>query len=193
MTNRFECDKCFKILTTRCGFRRHKCPLLIRGARVNCEICARSFANEESLGSHTRRYHTDEKVENQSTEIKSELMDEKSPLHVPRWNLHTVDQTTQTSVRDECKARIFEFMWRGLSNKGSTPYGMLDVYRIKKRFFQNLHSFFNFKLEIMLSEGEQALVGAILETNNLGECRDILNENLDIFVDILTKANVWFE
>ena len=70
---------------------------------------------------------------------------------------------------------------------------MLDVYQIKKRFFQNLHSFFNFKLEIMLSEGEQALVGAILETNNLSECRDILNENLYIFVGILTKANVWFE
>ncbi len=104
-----------------------------------------------------------------------------------------IDQTSEMSVRDECKARMFGFMWRGLSNDRSTPYRMLDAYQIKKRFFQNLHSFFDFKLETILNDREQALVSAILETDGLEECKNILNENLDVFVGILAKANAWFK
>ena len=105
-----------------------------------------------------------------------------------------INQNSETmSIKDGCKARMFGFMWRGLSNNRSTPYRMLDVYQIKKRFFQNLHPFFDFKLEKVLNEREQALVNAILEIYSLEDNKNILNENLDIFVGILAKANAWFE
>ena len=199
-----KCDKCPKHFKDHSSLRRHQygCP---SGPRATCPSCNKSFANRGSLATHKWKIHSKRAVRTKGN-MEEKQMDNNSRVAAVETKYNTliggkvkaeensrIDQTSEMSVRDECKARMFGFMWRGLSNDRSTPYRMLDAYQIKKRFFQNLHSFFDFKLETILNDREQALVSAILETDGLEECKNILNENLDVFVGILAKANAWFE
>ena len=157
--------------------------------RVTCDACNKTFKNMNSLYTHRSHFHP--KI--QSSGVKEEMIECSKSTPPPLEVSTTVDRSTQISVRDECKVRMFDFMWRSFSNDRSIPYRILDVYQIKKRFFDNLHSFFDFKLEAILNNREQMLVSAILDSYNLEESRIILNENLDIFVNILSKANDWLE
>ena len=174
--------------------------------KVTCPTCNKTLARKYSLDRHIARFH----AAVQEPIVKSEQFTQEIPIvkseqledlqEIPnivksdqRGDLQDVrDKGVQTSLRNECKERVFDFMWRGVTCQ-SIPYGILDVYQIKKRFFQNLHSFFQFKLEEILNSREQLLVGAMLDSNSLEESRVILNGHLDIFVSILSKAQNWVE
>ena len=127
----------------------------------------------------------------QSSEVKEEMSE--APKSTTMEASTTIDKSTQISVRDECKARMFDFMWKDFSNDRSIPYKILDVYQIKKRFFDKLHEYFDFKLDTVLNSKELMMVNAMMDSYNLEESRIILNENLNIFADILSKANDWLE
>ena len=147
--------------------------------KVTCPTCNKTLARKYSLDRHIARFH----AAVQESIVKSEQLEDLQDFR---------DKGVQTSLRNECKERVFDFMWRGVTCQ-SIPYGILDVYQIKKRLFQNLHSFFQFKLEEILNSREQLLVGAMLDSNPLEESRVILNGHLDIFISILSKAQNWVE
>ena len=176
--------------------------------KVTCPTCNKTLARKYSLDRHIARFH----AAVQESIVKSEQLEDLQEIPIvkseqlgdlqeipnivksdQRGDLQDFrDKDVQTSLRDECKERVFDFMWRGVACQ-SIPYGILDVYQIKKRLFQNLHSFFQFKLEEILNSREQLLVGAMLDSNSLEESRVILNEHLDIFISILSKAQNWVE
>ena len=161
--------------------------------KVTCPTCNKTLARKYSLDRHIARFH----AAVQESIVKSEQLEDLQEIPIvksdQRGDLQDFrDKGVQTSLRNECKERVFDFMWRGVTCQ-SIPYGILDVYQIKKRFFQNLHSFFQFKLEEILNSREQLLVGAMLDSNSLEESRVILNEHLDIFISILSKAQNWVE
>ena len=161
--------------------------------KVTCPTCNKTLARKYSLDRHIARFH----AAVQESIVKSEQLEDLQEIPIvksdQRGDLQDFrDKDVQTSLRNECKERVFDFMWRGVTCQ-SIPYGILDVYQIKKRFFQNLHSFFQFKLEEILNSREQLLVGAMLDSNSLEESRVILNEHLDIFISILSKAQNWVE
>ena len=162
--------------------------------KVTCPTCNKTLARKYSLDRHIARFH----AAVQESIVKSEQLGDLQEIpnivkSDQRGDLQDFrDKDVQTSLRNECKERVFDFMWRGVTCQ-SIPYGILDVYQIKKRFFQNLHSFFQFKLEEILNSREQLLVGAMLDSNSLEESRVILNEHLDIFISILSKAQNWVE
>ena len=176
--------------------------------KVTCPTCNKTLARKYSLDRHIARFHTAVQVPIVKTEqpgdlqeipiVKSEQFTQeipnivKSDQSIPEEVKDVCDKGVQTSLRNECKERVFDFMWRGVTCQ-SIPYGILDVYQIKKRFFQNLHSFFQFKLEEILNSREQLLVGAMLDSNSLEESRVILNGHLDIFISILSKAQNWVD
>ena len=176
--------------------------------KVTCPTCNKTLARKYSLDRHIARFHTAVQVPIVKTEqpgdlqeipiVKSEQFTQeipnivKSDQSIPEEVKDVCDKGVQTSLSNECKQRVFDFMWRGVTCQ-SIPYGILDVYQIKKRFFQNLHSFFQFKLEEILNTREQLLVGAMLDSNSLEESRVILNGHLDIFISILSKAQNWVD
>ena len=190
--------------------------------KVTCPTCNKTLAYKYSLDRHIARFHAavqESIVKSEQLEdlqeipiVKSEQLGDLQEIPIvkseqlgdlqeipnivksdQRGDLQDFrDKGVQTSLRNECKERVFDFMWRGVTCQ-SIPYGILDVYQIKKRFFQNLHSFFQFKLEEILNSREQLLVGAMLDSNSLEESRVILNEHLDIFISILSKAQNWVE
>ena len=176
--------------------------------KVTCPTCNKTLARKYSLDRHIARFH----AAVQGSIVKSEQLEELQEIPIVKseqlGDLQEIpnivksdqggdlqdfsDKGVQTSLRNECKERVFDFMWRGVTCQ-SIPYGILDVYQIKKRLFQNLHSFFQFKLEEILNSREQLLVGAMLDSNSLEESRVILNGHLDIFISILSKAQNWVE
>ena len=176
--------------------------------KVTCPTCNKTLARKYSLDRHIARFH----AAVQESIVKSEQLEDLQEIPIvkseqlgdlqeipnivksdQRGDLQDFrDKDVQTSLRNECKERVFDFMWRGVTYQ-SIPYGMLDVYQIKKRLFQNLHSFFQFKLEEILNSREQLLVDAMLDSNSLEESRVILNGHLDIFISILSKAQNWVE
>ena len=161
--------------------------------KVTCPTCNKTLARKYSLDRHIARFH----AAVQESIVKSEQLEDLQEIPIvksdQRGDLQDFrDKDVQTSLRNECKERVFDFMWRGVTCQ-SIPYGILDVYQIKKRFFQNLHSFFKFKLEEILNSREQLLVDAMLDSNSLEESRVILNGHLDIFISILSKAQNWVE
>ena len=190
--------------------------------KVTCPTCNKTLARKYSLDRHIARFHAavqESIVKSEQLEdlqeipiVKSEQLGDLQEIPIvkseqlgdlqeipnivksdQRGDLQDFrDKDVQTSLRNECKERVFDFMWRGVTCQ-YIPYGILDVYQIKKRFFQNLHSFFQFKLEEILNSREQLLVGAMLDSNSLEESRVILNEHLDIFISILSKAQNWVE
>ena len=162
--------------------------------KVTCPTCNKTLARKYSLDRHIARFH----AAVQESIVKSEQLGDLQEIpnivkSDQRGDLQDFrDKGVQTSLRNECKERVLDFMWRGVTCQ-SIPYGILDVYQIKKRLFQNLHSFFQFKLEEILNSREQLLVGAMLDSNSLEESRVILNGHLDIFISILSKAQNWVE
>ena len=162
--------------------------------KVTCPTCNKTLARKYSLDRHIARFH----AAVQESIVKSEQLEDLQEIpnivkSDQRGDLQDFrDKDVQTSLRNECKERVFDFMWRGVTCQ-SIPYGILDVYQIKKRLFQNLHSFFQFKLDEILNSREQLLVGAMLDSNSLEESRVILNGHLDIFISILSKAQNWVE
>ena len=176
--------------------------------KVTCPTCNKTLARKYSLDRHIARFH----AAVQESIVKSEQLEDLQEIPIvkseqlgdlqeipnivksdQRGDLQDFrDKDVQTSLRNECKERVFDFMWRGVTYQ-SIPYGILDVYQIKKRLFQNLHSFFQFKLDEILNSREQLLVGAMLNSNSLEESRVILNGHLDIFISILSKAQNWVE
>ena len=190
--------------------------------KVTCPTCNKTLAYKYSLDRHIARFHVavqEPIVKSEQLEdlqempiVKSEQLGDLQEMPIvkseqlgdlqeisnivksdQRGDLQDFrDKGVQTSLRNECKERVLDFMWRGVTCQ-SIPYGILDVYQIKKRFFQNLHSFFQFKLEEILNSREQLLVGAMLDSNSLEESRVILNGHLDIFISILSKAQNWVE
>ena len=176
--------------------------------KVTCPTCNKTLARKYSLDRHIARFH----AAVQESIVKSEQLEDLQEMPIvkseqlgdlqeipnivksdQRGDLQDFrDKGVQTSLRNECKERVLDFMWRGVTCQ-SIPYGILDVYQIKKRLFQNLHSFFQFKLEEILNSREQLLVGAMLDSNSLEESRVILNGHLDIFISILSKAQNWVE
>ena len=176
----FNCKKCLKIFKHGSSLRRHRkrCPGEPIAKKediieVACKLCDKKFRNKGSMYYHTLRYHH----ENQS-DMKQELPKSSS------INDHS-ETNNETKDHDKNGCKVY-----GLKRLSSAvPYSMLDVYQIKKNFFQPLHSFFT--LEEVLTEKEQALVSAVLDAENLEESRNIVNEDLDIFMNILTKSFTW--
>lgn len=198
LEDRIKCPACRSTFKSMSNLRNHK-SIYHRpesNKKATCTSCNRTYKNRHTLRNHMCKPTDANDIESSprlddSSDVPHALIKIEENRQKDVLPLFATEQST--SVRDECKARMFGFMWRGLSNDRSNPYRMLDVYQIKKRFFRNLHSFFDFKMEAILDDKEQTLVSAILETDNLGESKDILNENLDIFVGILNKANAWLE
>ena len=186
-----DCKRCSKTMKNSSSLKRHMYRCMVNGKtvksvdkKVTCPTCNKTLARKYSLDRHIARFH----AAVQESIVKSEQLEDLQEIPIvksdQRGDLQDFrDKDVQTSLRNECKERVFDFMWRGI----------LDVYQIKKRFFQNLHSFFQFKLEEILNSREQLLVGAMLDSNSLEESRVILNEHLDIFISILSKAQNWVE
>ena len=195
-----DCKRCSKTMKNSSSLKRHMYRCMVNGKtvksvdkKVTCSTCNKTLARKYSLDRHIARFH----AAVQESIVKSEQLEDLQEIPIvksdQRGDLQDFrDKDVQTSLRNECKERVFDFMWRGVTCQ-SIPYGILDVYQIKKRFFQNLHSFFQFKLEEILNSREQLLVGAMLDSNSLEESRVILNEHLDIFISILSKAQNWVE
>ena len=195
-----DCKRCSKTMKNSSSLKRHMYRCMVNGKtvksvdkKVTCPTCNKTLARKYSLDRHIARFH----AAVQESIVKSEQLEDLQEIPIvksdQRGDLQDFrDKDVQTSLRNECKERVFDFMWRGVTCQ-SIPYGILDVYQIKKRFFQNLHSFFQFKLEEILNSREQLLVGAMLDSNSLEESRVILNEHLDIFISILSKAQNWVE
>ena len=210
-----DCKRCSKTMKNSSSLKRHMYRCMVNGKtvksvdkKVTCPTCNKTLARKYSLDRHIARFH----AAVQESIVKSEQLEDLQEIPIvkseqlgdlqeipnivksdQRGDLQDFrDKDVQTSLRNECKKRVFDFMWRGVTCQ-SIPYGILDVYQIKKRLFQNLHSFFQFKLEEILNSREQLLVGAMLDSNSLEESRVILNEHLDIFISILSKAQNWVE
>ena len=195
-----DCKRCSKTMKNSSSLKRHMYRCMVNGKtvksvdkKVTCQTCNKTLARKYSLDRHIARFH----AAVQESIVKSEQLEDLQEIPIvksdQRGDLQDFrDKDVQTSLRNECKERVFDFMWRGVTCQ-SIPYGILDVYQIKKRLFQNLHSFFQFKLEEILNSREQLLVGAMLDSNSLEESRVILNEHLDIFISILSKAQNWVE
>ena len=196
-----DCKRCSKTMKNSSSLKRHMYRCMANGKtvksmdkKVTCPTCNKTLARKYSLDRHIARFH----AAVQESIVKSEQLGDLQEIpnivkSDQRGDLQDFrDKDVQTSLRNECKERVFDFMWRGVTCQ-SIPYGILDVYQIKKRFFQNLHSFFQFKLEEILNSREQLLVGAMLDSNSLEESRVILNGHLDIFISILSKAQNWVE
>ena len=187
-----DCKRCSKTMKNSSSLKRHMYRCMANGKtvksvdkKVTCPTCNKTLARKYSLDRHIARFH----AAVQESIVKSEQLEDLQEIPIVKSEqLGDV----QTSLRNECKERVFDFMWRGVTYQ-SIPYGILDVYQIKKRLFQNLHSFFQFKLEEILNSREQLLVGAMLDSNSLEESRVILNGHLDIFISILSKAQNWVE
>ena len=185
-----DCEKCGKTLKNASSLQRHLYRCMV-DEKATCPTCNKTFSSKYSLANHKSRFHA-ESVSMEAEIVKSENVKTENMEAVKTEDVKTEDKAVQASLRDECKERVFDFMWRGVTCH-SIPYGILDVYQIKKRFFENLHSFFQFKLEEILNDREQLLVSAMLNSDSLEECRYILNGSLDIFVTILSKAHNWAE
>ena len=210
-----DCKRCSKTMKNSSSLKRHVYRCMANGKtvksvdkKVTCPTCNKTLARKYSLDRHIARFH----AAVQESIVKSEQLEDLQEIPIvkseqlgdlqeipnivksdQRGDLQDFrDKDVQTSLRNEYKERVFDFMWRGVTCQ-SIPYGILDVYQIKKRLFQNLHSFFQFKLEEILNSREQLLVGAMLDSNSLEESRVILNEHLDIFISILSKAQNWVE
>ena len=210
-----DCKRCSKTMKNSSSLKRHMYRCMANGKtvksvdkKVTCPTCNKTLARKYSLDRHIARFHATV----QESIVKSEQLEDLQEIPIvkseqlgdlqeipnivksdQRGDLQDFrDKGVQTSLRNECKERVFDFMWRGVTCQ-SIPYGILDVYQIKKRLFQNLHSFFQFKLEEILNSREQLLVGAMLDSNSLEESRVILNGHLDIFISILSKAQNWVE
>ena len=210
-----DCKRCSKTMKNSSSLKRHMYRCMANGKtvksvdkKVTCPTCNKTLARKYSLDRHIARFH----AAVQESIVKSEQLEDLQEIPIvkseqlgdlqeipnivksdQRGDLQDFrDKDVQTSLRNECKERVFDFMWRGVTCQ-SIPYGILDVYQIKKRLFQNLHSFFQFKLEEILNSREQLLVGAMLDSNSLEESRVILNGHLDIFISILSKAQNWVE
>ena len=210
-----DCKRCSKTMKNSSSLKRHMYRCMANGKtvksvdkKVTCPTCNKTLARKYSLDRHIARFHAavqESIVKSEQLEdlqeipiVKSEQLGELQEIpnivkSDQRGDLQDFrDKDVQTSLRNECKERVFDFMWRGVTYQ-SIPYGILDVYQIKKRLFQNLHSFFQFKLEEILNSREQLLVDAMLDSNSLEESRVILNGHLDIFISILSKAQNWVE
>ena len=195
-----DCKRCSKTMKNSSSLKRHMYRCMANGKtvksvdkKVTCPTCNKTLARKYSLDRHIARFH----AAVQESIVKSEQLEDLQEIPIVKseqlGDLQDFrDKGSQTSLRNECKERVFDFMWRGVTCQ-SIPYGILDVYQIKKRFFQNLHSFFQFKLEEILNSREQLLVGAMLDSNSLEESRVILNGHLGIFISILSKAQNWVE
>ena len=210
-----DCKRCSKTMKNSSSLKRHMYRCMANGKtvksvdkKVTCPTCNKTLAYKYSLDRHIARFH----AAVQESIVKSEQLEDLQEIPIvkseqlgdlqeipnivksdQRGDLQDFrDKDVQTSLRNECKERVFDFMWRGVTYQ-SIPYGILDVYQIKKRLFQNLHSFFQFKLEEILNSREQLLVDAMLDSNSLEESRVILNGHLDIFISILSKAQNWVE
>ena len=210
-----DCKRCSKTMKNSSSLKRHMYRCMANGKtvksvdkKVTCPTCNKTLARKYSLDRHIARFH----AAVQESIVKSEQLEDLQEIPIvkseqlgdlqeipnivksdQRGDLQDFrDKDVQTSLRNDCKERVFDFMWRGVTYQ-SIPYGILDVYQIKKRLFQNLHSFFQFKLEEILNSREQLLVGAMLDSNSLEESRVILNGHLDIFISILSKAQNWVE
>ena len=210
-----DCKRCSKTMKNSSSLKRHMYRCMANGKtvksvdkKVTCPTCNKTLARKYNLDRHIARFH----AAVQESIVKSEQLEDLQEIPIvkseqlgdlqeipnivksdQRGDLQDFrDKDVQTSLRNECKERVFDFMWRGVTCQ-SIPYGILDVYQIKKRLFQNLHSFFQFKLEEILNSREQLLVGAMLDSNSLEESRVILNGHLDIFISILSKAQNWVE
>ena len=210
-----DCKRCSKTMKNSSSLKRHMYRCMANGKtvksvdkKVTCPTCNKTLARKYSLDRHIARFH----AAVQESIVKSEQLEDLQEIPIvkseqlgdlqeipnivksdQRGDLQDFrDKDVQTSLLNECKERVFDFMWRGVTYQ-SIPYGILDVYQIKKRLFQNLHSFFQFKLEEILNSREQLLVGAMLDSNSLEESRVILNGHLDIFISILSKAQNWVE
>ena len=195
-----DCKRCSKTMKNSSSLKRHMYRCMANGKtvksvdkKVTCPTCNKTLARKYSLDRHIARFH----AAVQESIVKSEQLEDLQEIPIVKseqlGDLQDFrDKGAQTSLRNECKERVFDFMWRGVTCQ-SIPYGILDVYQIKKRFFQNLHSFFQFKLEEILNSREQLLVGAMLDSNSLEESRVILNGHLGIFISILSKAQNWVE
>ena len=210
-----DCKRCSKTMKNSSSLKRHIYRCMANGKtvksvdkKVTCPTCNKTLARKYSLDRHIARFH----AAVQESIVKSEQLEDLQEIPIvkseqlgdlqeipnivksdQRGDLQDFrDKDVQTSLRNECKERVFDFMWRGVTYQ-SIPYGILDVYQIKKRLFQNLHSFFQFKLEEILNSREQLLVDAMLDSNSLEESRVILNGHLDIFISILSKAQNWVE
>ena len=210
-----DCKRCSKTMKNSSSLKRHMYRCMANGKtvksvdkKVTCPTCNKTLARKYSLDRHIARFH----AAVQESIVKSEQLEDLQEIPIvkseqlgdlqeipnivksdQRGDLQDFrDKDVQTSLRNECKERVFDFMWRGVTYQ-SIPYGILDVYQIKKRLFQNLHSFFQFKLEEILNSREQLLVDAMLDSNSLEESRVILNGHLDIFISILSKAQNWVE
>ena len=210
-----DCKRCSKTMKNSSSLKRHVYRCMANGKtvksvdkKVTCPTCNKTLARKYSLVRHIARFY----AAVQESIVKSEQLEDLQEIPIvkseqlgdlqeipnivksdQRGDLQDFrDKDVQTSLRNECKERVFDFMWRGVTCQ-SIPYGILDVYQIKKRLFQNLHSFFQFKLEEILNSREQLLVGAMLDSNSLEESRVIHNGHLDIFISILSKAQNWVE
>ena len=197
-----DCKRCSKTMKNSSSLKRHMYRCMANGKtlksvdkKVTCPTCNKTLARKYSLDRHIARFH----AAVQESIVKSEQLEDLQEIPIvkseqlgdlqeipnivksdQRGDLQDFrDKDVQTSLRNECKERVFDFMWRGVTCQ-SIPYGILDVYQIKKRLFQNLHSFFQFKLEEILNSREQLLVGAMLDSNSLEESRAKLKIGLRI-------------
>ena len=84
--------------------------------KVTCPTCNKTLARKYSLDRHIARFH----AAVQESIVKSEQLEDLQEIPIvqsdQRGDLQDFrDKDVQTSLRNECKERVFDFMWRGVT------------------------------------------------------------------------------
>ena len=144
-----DCKRCSKTMKNSSSLKRHMYRCMVNGKtvksvdkKVTCPTCNKTLARKYSLDRHIARFH----VAVQGSIVKSEQLEDLQEIPIvkseqlgdlqeipnivksdQRGDLQDFrDKGVQTSLRNECKERVFDFMWRGVTCQ-SIPYGILDV------------------------------------------------------------------
>ena len=137
--------RCSKTMKNSSSLKRHVYRCMANGKtvksvdkKVTCPTCNKTLACKYSLDRHIARFH----AAVQESIVKSEQLEDLQEIPIvkseqlgdlqeipnivksdQRGDLQDFrDKDVQTSLRNECKERVFDLMWRGVTCQ-SIPYG----------------------------------------------------------------------
>ena len=118
-----DCKRCSKTMKNSSSLKRHMYRCMVNGKtvksvdkKVTCPTCNKTLARKYSLDRHIARFH----AAVQESIVKSEQLEDLQEIPIVKseqlGDLQDFrDKDVQTSLRNECKERVFDFMWRGVT------------------------------------------------------------------------------